>query len=147
MPRGDSSDNVIIGLALGLGLLALATPIAIRSWLPVRGAAAASPEKLRPRQAETAEPERDLSSQRLAYPGGCGVTDFKDGRRIEAQIRRKLQTQYLGGLEVKVTPACVTLLSGEVPSEAERRRAIKAAAHPWTRIDARGLAVVAEPAR
>lgn len=144
MPRGESSDNVIIGLALFMGLLALATPIALRYWLPRDGGSSEAPRKLEPQLNETAEPDRDLSRERLAYPGGCAVTDFKDGRRIESQIRRKLQTNLFGGLEVKVTPACVTLLSGEVASEADRKRAIKAATHPWTRTDARGLKVVGE---
>ena len=145
MPRGEQSDNVVIGLVLVLGLAALATPIAIRFIMPIESAAAAAPEKLRPREGRAPAPPPDLSRQRLAYPGGCGVNDFKDGRRIEIQIRRKLQVQRFGGLNVSVTPACVTVLSGVVRSESERKLAIKTAAHPWTRIDARGLLADPQP--
>lgn len=143
MSRRASSDNVIIGLALGLGLLALATPIAIRVLMPLDSASAAAPQKLRPGSEGPSSPQPDLSSQRLAYPGGCGVNDFKDGRRIAEQIRRKLHVHRFFDLEVSVTPACVTLLNGEVRSEAELERAVKAASHPWTRTDPRGLKVAA----
>lgn len=143
MARGDSSEKVIIGLALFIGLLALATPIAIRFMLPIESASAAESKELRPRRGQSQPRESDLSSQRLAYPGGCGVGDFKDGRRIALQIRRKLQVHRLGGLEVAVTPKCVAVLSGEVQSEVERSKAIKAADHPFTKTDARLLRVAA----
>jgi len=144
MARGESSDKVIIGIALFIGALALATPIAIRFMLPIESASAAAPKRVRPRSGESPAQRPDLSSQRLAYPGGCGATDFKDGRRIAEQIRRKLRVHQLAGVEVSVTPACVTLLRGEVRSEADRERAIKAASHPWTQIDADGLRVTSQ---
>jgi hypothetical protein len=135
MARSGSSDNVIIALALTLGLLALATPLVIRALLPISTASAASPERQR-------APKPDLSSQRLAYPGGCGVSDFKDGRTIAAQIQRKLQVHRLEGLEVAVTAQCVTVVRGAVRSQAERKLVMKTVSHPWTTTDARGLIVL-----
>ncbi|MBI1357373.1 MAG: BON domain-containing protein [Acidobacteria bacterium] len=144
MPQRERGDAWIIGLALGLGLTAVGTPIALRFLLPPQTAAAASSTSKASRSAGPGRME-DLRSRRLAFPGGCGANEFKDHRGIEAQIRRKLQINRLSGLQVSVSADCVATLRGVVRSPAQRELALRAASHPWTVLDARGLRIYEEP--
>ena len=140
MPRRETGDGWVIGLTLALGLLALSTPFAIRFMLPLDEVSAATPAR---RNMAPPPREQDLHEQRLAYPGGCGVNDFKDHRRIEAQIRRKLQIHQLDGLDLSVSADCVTTVRGLVRSKSQRELAMRAASHPWTTLDAAGLRIAA----
>ena len=144
MSRRVSNDTLIIAGALVFGLLSLAVPFSILLYAPDSEHAGKARPKVEVHSTLVRNPRSaDLKEERLAFSGGCGVGEFKDGREIQATIMRQLATYRLEGLSVDVTPACIAVLRGEVRNSHERKEAIRAAGHPWIRaIDIAGLKVL-----